>query len=223
MGRKDWSVHAKLKDAHADHTQPICLSKKEDGSYESNGVKFVLAQGKRSGVKQARKITPKRSVTPGDRNSAVRRAIGGNKTTEQGRRITEMARAKLEEGQDQELRARVAAARARRQAQDEAEGKAQPEARGKAKPEAEEKKRKAAVLDEEDDGNAYVVVDAVVDVEDADEVADGDADGDADDDADEKADEDGDGDETQNDEDDGWDPADTAAALEESVRDIGRK
>ena len=203
VGRKDWSVHAKLKDAHADYMQPICMHKKEDGGYEYDGVTFIMAQGKRSGIKKVRKANPKTKVTTVERNSAVHRALGGNKTTQQGRRIEAMARAKLEKGQDQDLRARVAAARARRAKQDEAGGKAQPQ--------AGENKRKAAVLDEEDDDSGTdVMVDATVDVEDASEVTTEEGNGE-------------DSEVTQNDEEDGWDPEETAAAMRESVHDIGRE
>ncbi|ERF77052.1 hypothetical protein EPUS_07958 [Endocarpon pusillum Z07020] len=196
MGRKDWSVHAKLKDAHADYMQPICMHKKEDGGYEYDGVKFIMAQGKRSGIKKVRKATPKTKATAVERNSAVHRALGGNKTTQQGRRIEAMARAKLERSQDQNLRARVAAARARRAKQDEADGKVQPQ--------AGEKKRKADVLDEDDDSSTDV------DIENASELT-----------TEEGNDEDSEA--TQNDGEGGWDPVETAAAMKESLRDIGRE
>lgn len=196
VGRKDWSPHAKLKDAHADYMQAICMHKREDGGYEYDGVKFIMAQGKRSGIKKVRNATPKTKATAVERNSAVHRALGGNKTTQQGKRIEAMARAKLERSQDQDLRARVAAARARRAKQDEADGKAQLQ--------AGEKKRKAAVLDEDDDSSMDV------DVENASEVT-----------TEESNDEDSEV--TQNDGQGGWDPEETAAAMKESLRDIGRE
>ena len=199
-GRRDWSVHAKLKDAHADYTQPISLGRKEDGGYEGDGVKFVLAQGKRGGVRKPRTSSAKREVTPSDRNAAVLRAIGGNKTTEQGRRIMEMARARLARSQSLELRDRVAAARARRDGQDEAGGKIQPP--------AVEKKRKVAALDE--DGGVET---GEYGVENKNEVALEDADWDGD-----GGDENGD---AMRDE--GWDPVETATAMEESMHDTGRE
>lgn len=202
VGRKDWSVHAKLKDAHADYMQPICMHKTEDGGYEYDGVRFVMAPGKRSGMKKGRKPNPKTKVATGDRNAAINRALGGNKTTQQGRRIEAMARAKLQKGQDQDLRARVAAARARREKQDEAGGKAQPQ--------AGERKRKATVVDEDNDSGTNVMVDAIVDAEDGSEVT-----------TEEGNDEDSEV--TQNDGENGWDPEETAAAMKESVRDIGRE
>jgi hypothetical protein len=223
VGRKDWSVHAKLKEAHADYSQPICLNKNQDGSYESKDVKFGFAKGKKSGVKKEAKSS-RRSSTPSDRSTAALRAMGANRNTVAGRRITAMARVKLEKGQDQELRARIAAARARNHLE-EAGGTGE----GKALRRTGSMKRKANVLDE--DGNAgdeYAVVDAIVDVDDADPDADEDddvdsnldVDEDGDDDEEADADKDGDGD---GDGDDGWDPTETAIALEESVRDMGRK
>jgi hypothetical protein len=231
VGRKDWSVHAKLKEAHADYAQPTCLNKKQDGSYESKHVKFVLAKGKKSGVKKQGKIHNRRGLPHIDRNAAVLRALGANRNTEQGRRIIAMARLKLEKGEDQELRAKVAAARARYRMEEEAEGAAVGTGEGKAR-RPREKKRKADVHDE-DDGEEYRVVEAIVDVEDAfedidedvdedmDKDEDADADQDGDKDADADADEDGDGD--GEDEWDRWDPKETAIALEQSVRDMSRK
>jgi hypothetical protein len=224
VGRKDWSVHAILKEAHADYSQPICLNKNQDGSYESKDVKFVFAKGKKSGVKKEGKLSNRRSSTPSDRSTAALRAMGASRNTAHGRRITAMSRAKLEKGQDQELRAKVLAARARNNLE-EAGGTGE----GKASRRSRAKKRKADVLDEEgNDGDESVVVDAVVDVEDADPDVDGDdnadtsmdvdEDGAEDTDAAKDGNEDGDGDG-----DDGWDPTETAIALEESVRDMGRK
>lgn len=228
VGRKDWSVHARLKEAHADYSQPICLNKNQDGSYESKDVKFVFAKGKKSGFKKEAKMGSRRSTTPSDRSTAALRAMGANRNTPEGRRITAIAKAKLEKGQDQELRARIVAARARNKLE-EAGGTGEEKASRRSRT----KKRKADVLDK--DGNAgdeYTVVEAVVDVEDAD--ADGDDDDDADTnmdvdedgdqdedaDAEKDGDDDGDGD---GDGEDGWDPTESAIALEESVRDMGRK
>jgi hypothetical protein len=140
-GRRDWSVHAKLKDAHAAYSQPVCLGRKKEGSYERNGVKFVLAQGKKGGVRQPKKTTPKRDVTPAERKVTVRRATGGHRTSEQGRRILARATSRLEKGQDEDLKVRVEAARARR----DKEAEHAPEAP------AEEKKRKADVFDNDDE------------------------------------------------------------------------
>ncbi len=100
------------------------------------------------------------------------------------------------------LRARVAAARARREKQDGAGGEPQPQ--------AGEKKRKAAVLDEDDNSGTDVMVDATVDVEDGSEVTIEEGNGE-------------DSELTQNDGEGDWDPQETAAAMRESMRDIGRE
>jgi hypothetical protein len=187
-GRRDWSVHAKLKDAHAAYSQPICLGRKKDGSYERNGVKLVLAQGKKGGVRRPKKTTPKRDVTPAERKAAVRRATGGHRTSEQGRRILARATSRLEKGQDEDLKARVEAARARR----DKEAEHAPEAP------AEGKKRKADVLDNEDED-------------------------DIDDDGKHEIDNDEEDTGQKLDEDDGedqWDELETAAAIQQSMLDI---
>jgi hypothetical protein len=145
LGRKDWSVHAKLKDAHTAYSRPICPGKHEDGSYEANGVKFVVLQGKKGGLKKARKTTTKKDVTIGDRNATVRRGVGASKTTEQGRRIAEAARAKIERGQSEELKEKVAAARASMDVRDKGEAGSQGQIQ------AGDRKRKAVVLGEDAD------------------------------------------------------------------------
>ncbi len=135
--------------------QPISLGKKEDGSYERDGVKFTVAQGKRGGLKKPRTPTPKRDRTPHERNATGRGGMGRGENTEHGRRIVEMARARLEKGQDPELKERIAAARARRDAQAAAEAgeKAQTQAQAvEKKKKKKKKKRKAAALDEDEDG-----------------------------------------------------------------------
>lgn len=181
-GRRDWSVHAKLKDAHAAYSQPVCLGRKKDGSYERNGVKFVLAQGKKGGLRQPKKTTPKRDVTPAEHKAAVRRATGGHRTSEQGRRILARATSRLEKGQDEDLKARVEAARARR----DKEAEHAPEAH------AGEKKRKADVLDNDDEDD--IDDDGKHDIDD------------------EKLNED--------DGEDQWDELETAAAIQQSMLDI---
>jgi hypothetical protein len=145
LGRKDWSVHAKLKDAHAAYIRPISPGKHEDGSYEGNGVKFVVLQGKKGGLKKARKTNTKKDVTIGDRNATVRRGVGASKTTEQARRIAEAARAKIERDQSEELKERVAAARASMDLRDKSEAGSQGQIQ------AGDRKRKADVLDEDAD------------------------------------------------------------------------
>lgn len=207
MGRKDWSVHAKLKGAHAAYTQPFCPDRKEDGGYERDGIKFVLAQGKRGGMRKPKKSTPKGDVTSAERNAAVRRAVCGHKSIELASRISQMAASRLNRGQSQEMRDRVAAAR-ERQTGAEA-GIDSPVA---AKSQTDIKKRKAAVLDQDgadddDDGKGMN--------DDGTEEHDGDW-GRRDDD--DRSNED-----MQHDEENGWDELETANALETSVLDTGRK
>ena len=152
LARKDWSVHAKLKDAHAAYKQPVCLGKNSDGTYERNGIKFVLAQGKRGGTKKPRKTTPKPDVTPAERNAAANLAIGFNKTTELGKRIMAEARARIDRSTSADLRDRIEARRASGVGEETA------------KAESEDGKRKAEVLDEDEadeheDGKAQALGD----------------------------------------------------------------
>jgi hypothetical protein len=210
VGRKDWSVHARLKNAHNDYIKPNCLGRNDDGSYQGHGVNIVLAQGKKGGAKKSKKTATKKDVTAADRNSAARRALGKNKTTEQGRRIEEMARARYEQRMDPGLRERVAAAKARLDQTRKAEAEAATE------DQVQGTKRKAAVL-EDDDGEESGELG-----EDEDEVEDEDVENDGDGDDDE------DGDDSvenvvEDDEDEGFDPLETAAAMEESMRDTGRE
>jgi hypothetical protein len=144
LGRKDWSVHAKLKDAHAAYIRPISPGKHEDGSYDGNGVKFVVLQGKKGGLKKASKTNTKKDVTLGDRNATVRRGVGASNTAEQARRIAEAARAKIERGQSEELKERVAAARASMDMRDKSEAGSQGQSQ------AGDRKRKSDVLDVKD-------------------------------------------------------------------------
>jgi hypothetical protein len=139
LAKKDWSVHAKLKDAHAAYKQPVCLGKNSDGSYERNGVKFVVAQGKRGGLRKPRKTNSKTEVTPADRNAAANRAIGINKTTELGRRIAGAANIIRERSSSADLKARVEVHRAREDWAEEVNA------------EAQDRKRKADMLDEDED------------------------------------------------------------------------
>lgn len=208
--RKDWTVHARLKKAHAAYIQPVCPGKKEDGSYERHGVKFVVLQGKRSGLKKPKKQAAKKETTATDRCAAIARGIGPHKTTEQGRRIAEMARARVERGQSEELRERVAAAKARLVSKDEI--KDQPE--GQDLVLSKNRKRKAAVLEDKD----------VNENEDKNQGAQDKGDGKTDDEENDDTtqidvDDRGDAGDADN-RDDGWDEVETAAAVEASMRDI---
>ena len=138
LGKRDWSFHAKLKDAHASYKLPVCLGRMEDGSYEDDDVRFFVAQRRRDGTKKDKKTNPKGGVKSSDRNARVSRATVGSKTTEQGRRIAEAAKAKFDRSMSTELGGRVEAARARMNGEEDEVA-------------AQGRKRKADVLDEDED------------------------------------------------------------------------
>jgi hypothetical protein len=191
IGAKDWSVHAKLKEAHASYKQSICPGREEDGSYERDGVKFVVLQGKRGGKKTLRKDTPNKGVTLTDRNTSVRHGTATHRVTKRDKTVVEIAKARLERGQSEELKNKVAAARARMSARNNAGGRADQFP-------VDDRERKAAVLHE--DGNG--------------EPDDDDSDSEAEaEDGEFKS-------MTQRDTDWEWDEIETAAAVEASIRDV---
>jgi hypothetical protein len=138
VARKDWSIHNPLKDAHAAYITPDCPGKNADGTYEGNGVKFVIAQRRKGGTSKGTKkeSSGRRSTTPEDRNAALRRAIGTNKTLAQQDRVLEMTKARFERSQSQELLKKVMESR---------EGSANCDDIGN-------KKRKAAALEDDSEG-----------------------------------------------------------------------
>jgi lysyl-tRNA synthetase class I len=124
------------------------LGRKDDGSYERNGIKFVVAQGKRGGVRRPKKTAPKKDATIAEHNAAIRRAIGGSRTTEQGTRIEQKAREQLERSTSEDLRERVDTARAWMDAELQPQARAQDHAR--------KNKRKADALEEDEDSEGFV-------------------------------------------------------------------
>lgn len=161
LGKKDWSVHAKLKEAHASYKLPVCLDRMDDGSYEKDGVRLFIAQKRRNGNKD-KKSKSKTGVKPSERKVRVYRTRGGSETTEQGRRIVEAAKAKLGRSMSAELGGRVEAARAMMNREEDGA-------------EAQGTKRKLDVLVEDEDEDENEDED-----EDKDEDEDEDEDGDGD-------------------------------------------